>query len=124
MFCNPPLGGDLYAIILVIENTMVIRAFKRALLSELYIVAIVCITRYGLIPIDHEPTLFIPIIMLSLFVLSAAVMGYLFLAEPIKLYLDGEKIQATRMFFTTVVIFACITAGVLFTFSLTTLLTP
>jgi len=40
--------------------------------------------------------------MLSLFTLSAAVMGYLFAAEPIMMYLDGKKKEAVNFFFTTV----------------------
>lgn len=50
-----------------------------------------------------------PIIVLSVFVLSAAVMGYLFLGEPLQLYLNGEKKQAVSFFLKTVVSFAVIT---------------
>lgn len=46
---------------------------------------------------------------LSLLTLSAAVMGYLFLGEPLKLYLDGEKKKAVLFFWKTVLGFAVIT---------------
>lgn len=51
----------------------------------------------------------IPIAMLSLFVLSAAVMGYLFVAEPLQLYIDGKKKEAVRFFAYTVLSFGVLT---------------
>lgn len=47
--------------------------------------------------------------MLSLFVLSVTVMGLLFLGKPLTLYLDGQKKEAVRFFFSTVGIFAGLT---------------
>ena len=44
----------------------------------------------------------------SLFVFSAAVMGYLFLSQPLMLYVDGEKKQAVRLFLMTVISFALV----------------
>jgi hypothetical protein len=52
----------------------------------------------------------IPIVMLSLFTLSASVMGYLFLYEPGKLYFDGKREEAVAFFLKTVGTFALITA--------------
>jgi hypothetical protein len=52
----------------------------------------------------------IPMVMLSLLTLSAAVMGYLFASEPIMMYIDGKKKEAVNFFFTTVGTFAGITA--------------
>ncbi len=51
----------------------------------------------------------IPIAMLSLFVLSAAVMGFLFLYRPLTFYLDGQRREAVKFFGATLLIFACIT---------------
>lgn len=45
--------------------------------------------------------------MLSLFVLSAAVMGYLFLSEPLYLLLENRKREAIVFFAKVVGIFAC-----------------
>lgn len=63
-------------------------------------------------PKDANPDngVLVGIAMLSLFVLSAAVMGYFFFFQPLQLYLDGEKKQAVNLFIKTVGIFACITA--------------
>ncbi len=47
--------------------------------------------------------------VISLFTLSAAVMGYLFLCQPIRLYFEGEKRKAVKFFLSTVAIFALIT---------------
>lgn len=72
-----------------------------ALLAEVYIICIVLLiqifTKSGI-----EDTILIPMVMLSLFVLSASIMGYLFLGEPIQLYLNGEKSQAVTFFMKTV----------------------
>lgn len=57
----------------------------------------------------QEDTVAAPIAMLSLFVLSAAVMGFLFLYRPLTLYLDGQKQEAVKFFGATLLIFACIT---------------
>lgn len=52
---------------------------------------------------------FLPVIFISMFTLSAAVMGGLFLLQPVLMYLDGKKKQAVRMFFQTVLYFAGVT---------------
>ncbi|HEY4517472.1 MAG TPA: hypothetical protein VJI74_01115 [Candidatus Paceibacterota bacterium] len=55
---------------------------------------------------ESPETILIPIAMLSLFVLSASVMGYLFVVEPVQLYLDGKKKEGITFFLQTVTIFA------------------
>jgi len=61
----------------------------------------------------EEDTLLVPMVMLSLFVLSAAVMGYLFCYQPAQLYLDGHKQEATKLFLGTLGSFAVITGMLL-----------
>ncbi len=62
---------------------------------------------------DSEQTLLVPIAMLSLLVLSAAVMGYLFLYEPLMLYFEDKKQEAVQYFLATLGIFALITCAFL-----------
>ena len=50
-----------------------------------------------------------PIAMMSLFTLSAAVMGYCFCFTPLTLYLDGKKKQAATLFVQTVGVFGILT---------------
>lgn len=88
---------------------MIKKPLTKALLAELYIVLIVFIIQYVEKGIELPETILVPIIMLSLFVISATVMGYLFVAEPILLYIDGEKKQAVNLFLSTVGVFAVIT---------------
>jgi hypothetical protein len=57
---------------------------------------------------DNEP-FFGPVLFLSLFTLSAAMMGYIFALNPIQLFLDGEKKQAVRLFIQTILSFAVLT---------------
>lgn len=49
-----------------------------------------------------------PIMVISLFTLSAAVMGYIFLFQPIRLYLDKKRDEAIKLFIKTTAIFAVI----------------
>lgn len=58
----------------------------------------------------------IPIMIISLFTLSAAVMAYLFVLEPLKLYLDGKKEKAVKLFLKTVLIFGGLTLAIFFVF--------
>ena len=55
----------------------------------------------------HTPdTLLAPVTMLSLFVLSAAVMGILFVYEPLRLFMENQKPQALSFLLKTVGTFA------------------
>lgn len=74
-----------------------------------YIVLIVTGIFYGGPLIGPEDTIFIPMAMLSLFVLSASIMGYIFLYQPAVLFLDNKRQEATTLFLSTVGIFACLT---------------
>jgi heme O synthase-like polyprenyltransferase len=58
---------------------------------------------------DNELGMMAPVLFLSLFVLSAALMGYFFLYQPIQFLVEGKKEEATKLFLTTVFAFACIT---------------
>ena len=92
------------------------KALVNALLAEVYIIVVVSVINYIMEgPNKPDETILIPIAMLSLFVLSAAVMGYFFLAQPAELYLAGEKKQAVNLFLSTVATFAVITGVVLLT---------
>lgn len=54
-----------------------------------------------------------PIMILSLFTLSVAIMGYIFFYQPIMLYLEGKRTNAVSLFLKTVASFAVI-PGVIF----------
>jgi hypothetical protein len=54
-----------------------------------------------------------PIVFLSLFVLSAAMMGYFFLYQSAQLFFENKPKEAARFFITTVLIFACVTAAIM-----------
>lgn len=85
--------------------------FLRAFAAALYIALIVLIVNgVSVFFASQEGTLVIPMTMLSLFVLSAAVMGYLFLAEPISLLVVGQKREAIVYFGQIVGFFACFVA--------------
>lgn len=77
-----------------------------ALLGLLYIVLVVSLLYYSPRSIDQAGTIFLPIAMLSLFVFSASCMGYLFLYQPLQLFLEGEKKKSVELFIQTLIAFA------------------
>ncbi|KKW39285.1 MAG: hypothetical protein UY89_C0027G0002 [Parcubacteria group bacterium GW2011_GWA1_54_9] len=84
--------------------------FVNALVASGYIsllaTAVFTLPRYVT---DNELGVMAPMLFLSLFVFSAALMGYLFVYQPVLLVIDGNKKEATKLFLTTVFTFACIT---------------
>lgn len=82
-----------------------------ALFAALYIVGLVHLMQYiiGSVPEGSSEGILVPISMLALFVLSASVMGYLFIVGPVELYLAGQKAEGVRLFLATVAVFAVLT---------------
>lgn len=81
-----------------------------ALAAALYVVVVAVVMYYGPRMAGRANSVIVPIAVISLFTLSAAVMGYVFLYQPVQLYFDGEKINAVNLFVKTVAVFASITA--------------
>lgn len=86
-----------------------------ALLATAYIALVASIMFYAPKFAGKNETLLIPIAVISLFSLSAAVMGYLFLGTPAQLFLTGKKKEAVNLFLKTIGAFAIITALVFIT---------
>lgn len=90
---------------------------KTSLLSALaatgYIVLVSVLMFYGSNLAPAKDTVLAPIAMISLFTLSAAVMGYLFVGQPLQLYLDGKKKEAVDFFFKTTSVFGVLTLATL-----------
>jgi hypothetical protein len=85
--------------------------FYNALTALVYIIAIVLGLTY-MPTIQTEMDDFImPIIMLSLLVLSVSVMAYIFGYQPLVLFLDDKRKEAISLFLKTVGIFGGITLG-------------
>ncbi len=60
--------------------------------------------------VPAEDNIIMPIAGLSLFVLSASIMGFLFLSQPLRMFLEGQKSEAVTFFLKTVGFFACFLA--------------
>ena len=87
------------------------KPFLRALGAALYIVGIVFVIQAATSFLkDQNESIIIPMTMLSLFVLSVAVMGYLFLSEPLFLLTENRKQEAIIFFTKEVGFFACFVA--------------
>ncbi|CAN5164856.1 hypothetical protein BH09PAT1_BH09PAT1_6610 [soil metagenome] len=84
--------------------------FINALSASLYITAIGTFMFYGSKLFPAKDTILTPIAMIYLFTLSAAMMGYLFVYQPLILFLDGHKKKAVDLFLHTLAVFAGITA--------------
>lgn len=84
------------------------KPFLHALGAALYIVVIVLAAQaVGSVLKSQNDTIITPMTMLSLFVLSAAVMGFLFLSEPLYLLMENKKKEAIAFFAKVVGFFAC-----------------
>lgn len=83
--------------------------FINAVAASGYITAVSLFMSNGNKLFGPKDTILTPIAVLSLFTLSAAVMGYLFLYQPLMLFLDGHKKNAVNLFLQTVAVFAGIT---------------
>ena len=79
--------------------------FFNALLAAVYIVLIVLgISSFE--SMGGGETIIIPMVMLSLLVLSVAIMGFLFVARPVQLLIENQKHQAIAFFGKTLGTFA------------------
>lgn len=86
--------------------------YINSVLAVLYISGVVSLMNFGEKWAKPVNEMFIGIAMISLFTLSAAVMAYLFLYQPIQLYMDGKKKVAVNFFLKTLGGFALFTATI------------
>ena len=84
--------------------------YLNALIAAVYIGTLV-LSANAVFSLKIEDNIFMPMAALSLFVLSAAIMGFLFVFRPLALYLEGEKQEALVFFGKTVVSFALCVLG-------------
>ena len=88
--------------------SMLKNPYINALVAVGYIGAIV-LTIGSFENIDGPDTLLAPMVMISLLVLSVAVMSALFFYQPGLLFLEGKKEEALKFFSKTLATFACLT---------------
>ncbi len=88
--------------------------FLNALAAAAYIALVACIMFYGPRVAAKEDSVIAPIALISLFTLSAAVMSYLFLYQPLQFFLEGKKREGITLFLKTVAVFAGLTILALF----------
>ena len=84
--------------------------FLNALAAAAYITLVAAAVFYVPNSFDASPGIIAPITFLSLFVLSAALMGFFFLYQPLQFLLESKPREATRLFLMTIGSFVCITA--------------
>lgn len=85
-------------------------AFINALATALYVAGVGAFMYYGAtIKIGKANVVLVPITFLLLFVLSAAVTGFLIFGKPVQMYLDGNKKEALFLVTQTLAILSIIT---------------
>lgn len=86
--------------------------FYNAILAIGYIAFLVSGVFYGSQYLEGviQETILLPMGFLATFVLSAALMGYLFLYQPLLLIIDGRREEGVKLFLQTVGVFAVATA--------------
>jgi len=85
------------------------RAFIDALATTAYIIFIVSFISSLQAFASQEDIIIIPIAMLLLFVISAAITGFLVFGKPAMLYIDGKKREAVSLLGYTLGILVLIT---------------
>lgn len=93
--------------------------FVNALCASSYIFLVVTLMTFVTQPLRNKPdTFFAPVTVLFVLTLSVAVMAYLFLYQPLQLFIEGKKKEAVNLFVKTVGIFGIMTILVLILLSL------
>lgn len=80
-----------------------------ALTAFFYILTLSLLMSWGTKNVSGPDTWLAPVVVISVFTLSAAVMGYVFGLRPITMFLDGKKKEAVKLFLQTVFYFGIIT---------------
>ncbi|MBI2099842.1 MAG: hypothetical protein HYT48_00700 [Candidatus Vogelbacteria bacterium] len=99
----------------MVKNEIIKPALINAALTALYIVLIASFLFYApdFVGKKQPDTVLMPIVMLSLFVFSAALTGFLMLGRPVLWYWDGKKKEAVSLLAYTLGIFLVFTVIVL-----------
>ena len=96
-------------------KTSVIKyALVNALWTALYVILIGIFLNLAQNIFGKGPNMLIPVVMLLLFVFSAALTGSLVLGRPILWYLEGRKKEAFKLFGYTLVVLFIVTILILF----------
>ena len=88
------------------------KAFYHAIIAAGYITILVSVVDVvSRMLHSHGGNIFMPISMLTLLVLSVAVMAFLFFYEPVLLLIEGKRSEAVKLLFSTIAIFALFAIG-------------
>lgn len=92
------------------KNNIIKIAIQNALATAAYVVAVASFLFYApRVFKSGDDTVLVPIVMLLLFVFSAAMTGLLLFGRPAFWYLDGKKKEALSLLISTLVILLLIT---------------
>ncbi len=84
------------------QENLTITALKQALGVTIYVLLVGTVMSFGNEIFGTKPNLLGPVAFLMLFVISAAITGYLVVGKSILMYLDGAKKSAVQLFGLTI----------------------
>lgn len=84
------------------KSKLIITSLINSVVASLYISAVAFLMSNGEKLFGKNSSVFSGIAILMLFVISAAVMGYVILGKPLMMYLDGFKKEALKLFYLTI----------------------
>lgn len=84
------------------RSELILKSFLGAAGTVIYITLLAVLGNKTQGLFGNEPNFLIPIFMITLFVVSACLTGFMVLGKPIRMYLDGLKKEAVIMFGATV----------------------
>lgn len=101
------------------KSQYILKSLRNALGVLIYVSGVALVMFNMEHAFDNEPSFLVPVVMLLLFVTSAAITGSLVLGKPVMLYLDNQKKEALIFLFSTLVwlvLFAVIILAILWVF--------
>jgi len=95
------------------KNNLISRAFLHSLGILIYVLLIAAFLFNGQNIFGKDDKFLMPVAMLLLLVISAAITGALVLGKPVLLYMENKRPEALKLFFYTIGWLAVITVMVL-----------
>ena len=99
----------MFAILYLVFTNDKKSSYKQSSCNRLHISSCICYDYVSRQPHKGPESFLAPVAFISMFTLSAAMMGLIFGYQPFKLYFDGKKKEAISLLFKTILTFAVTT---------------
>ena len=99
----------------IIKQVMTKNPIINAIVAIAYIAVVALFMNFMSDRVEDSQSFLAPVVFISIFTLSAAIMGYIFLYQPLQLFLSDDKKGGVKLFLQTIGIFAVITIIIIIT---------